>query len=186
MGLRETAVETRAAQDADDLLTQPSPEHSETLSALLRHRPASLWINGLPSVAIGTLVAIADSGRSPLVLFPGPHGNTALRARSVVDIHGEHVGKEVALTFENGDAALPIVMGVLHDELSRPLRQAGHVEVDADGERMIIAASEQLVLRCGEASITLTKAGKVLISGSYVSTQSVGVNRIKGASIQLN
>jgi hypothetical protein len=42
------------------------------------------------------------------------------------------------------------------------------------------------VLRCGQASVTLTKAGKVLIRGTYVSSRSSGVNRIKGGSVQLN
>ena len=68
-----------------------------------------------------------------------------------------------------------------------PLAEApAQVEVDADGERMIVSAKEQLVLRCGKASITLTKAGKVLIQGSYVSSRSTGVNRVKGGSVQLN
>jgi hypothetical protein len=41
-------------------------------------------------------------------------------------------------------------------------------------------------LQCGKASITLTRAGKVLINGAYVSSRSSGVNRLKGGSIQLN
>jgi len=45
---------------------------------------------------------------------------------------------------------------------------------------------DQLVLRCGRASITLTAAGKVLIEGAYVSSRSTGVNRIKGGSVQIN
>ena len=60
------------------------------------------------------------------------------------------------------------------------------LEVDSDGQRITVSAREQLVLRCGEASITLTKAGKVLIEGTYVSSRSSGVNRIKGGSVQLN
>jgi hypothetical protein len=60
------------------------------------------------------------------------------------------------------------------------------VEVDADGERMTVTAKEELVLRCGEASITLTKAGKVLIRGTYVSSRSSGVNRIKGGAVHIN
>ena len=51
---------------------------------------------------------------------------------------------------------------------------------------MIVSAKEQLVLRCGKASITLTKAGKVMIQGSYVLSRSTGVNRVKGGSVQLN
>jgi hypothetical protein len=51
---------------------------------------------------------------------------------------------------------------------------------------MIVSAKEQLVLRCGKASITLTKAGKVLIRGEYVQSRSSGVNRIRGGSVQIN
>jgi hypothetical protein len=78
-------------------------------------------------------------------------------------------------------------MGVLREGAGWPLEQKpGQVEVDADGERMIVSAKEELVLRCGKASITLTKAGKVLIKGSYLLSRSSGVNRIKGGSVQLN
>jgi len=78
-------------------------------------------------------------------------------------------------------------MGVLREGVGWPLEERpGRVEVDADGERMIVSAKEQVVLRCGKASITLTKTGKVLIEGAYISSRSTGVNRIKGGSIQLN
>ena len=80
-----------------------------------------------------------------------------------------------------------IVMGALQEGMGTPLEhEPGQVEVDADGERMIVHAKEQLVLRCGKASITLTKAGKVLIQGEYVLSRSSGVNRVKGGSVQLN
>lgn len=59
-----------------------------------------------------------------------------------------------------------------------PIDKPGQVEVDADRQRMVVTAREQLVLRCGKASITLTKAGKVLIEGSYVLSRSTGVNLI--------
>ena len=49
-----------------------------------------------------------------------------------------------------------------------------------------MCAKKQLVLRCGQASITLTEAGKVLIQGSYVSSRSSGINRVKGGSVQIN
>ena len=78
-------------------------------------------------------------------------------------------------------------MGVLREGHGWPLDdKSGQVEVDADGERMIVSAKEQLVLRCGKASITLTKAGKVLIQGAYVLSRSSGVNRIKGGSVRIN
>jgi hypothetical protein len=144
-------------------------------------------LSAAPRVVVGELIAIADEGRTPLVLFPGQPGSAAARARTVVDLHGAHIGQPVALMFEAGDATRPIVMGVLRQAEGWPLAQPpAQVEVDADGERMIVSARAQLVLRCGKASITLTKEGKVLIQGSYVSSRSGGVNRIKGGSVQLN
>jgi hypothetical protein len=110
-----------------------------------------------------------------------------VRARTVVDLHGVHIGQSVVLMFEGGDADRPIVMGVLRQTEGWPLAEPpAEVEVEANGERMIVSAREQLVLRCGKASVTLTKAGKVLIQGSYVSSRSTGVNRVKGGSVQLN
>ena len=55
-----------------------------------------------------------------------------------------------------------------------------------DGDRLILTAHEQIVLRCGEASITLTRAGKVLIKGAYVVSRSTGMNRIQGGVVHIN
>ena len=138
-------------------------------------------------VVIGQLIGMTNEGRTPLVLYPGQPGTAAIFARTVVDLHGPHIGRQVVLMFEAGDPAKPIVLGVLREGEGWPLdEKPDQVEVDADGERMIVSAKEQLVLRCGKASITLTRAGKVLIQGSYVLSRSSGVNRIKGGSVQLN
>jgi hypothetical protein len=141
----------------------------------------------IAGVVIGELIGMKDEGHTPLVLYPGQPGSAALAARTVVDLHGPHIGSKVVLMFEGGDVRKPIVIGVLREGEGWPLAdRPGQVEVDADGERMIVTAKEQVVLRCGKASITLTKAGKVLIQGSYVLSRSSGVNRIKGGSVQLN
>jgi hypothetical protein len=133
-------------------------------------------------VQIGELVALVDSGTTPLVLDPANPEVPARAARSVVDLHAGHIGRQVVLMFEGADPTKPIVMGVLQGGEERP----EHMMVEADGERMIVSARKQLVLRCGKASITLTEAGKVLIEGSYLLSKSTGVNRIKGGSVQLN
>ena len=141
----------------------------------------------IAGVLTGTLIGFKDEGQTPLVLFPGQPGSAALGAATVVDVHGCQIGRQVALMFENGDPHRPIIMGLLRTPHAWPLpEQPGQVEVDADGERLIVTAKEQLVLRCGKASITLTKAGKVLIQGAYVSNRSSGVMRIKGGSVQIN
>ena len=183
MGGRKTVTDEHAGDEAESLL---APAPADALGPLLRERPARVQLNSLPEVVIGELIAITDDGETPLVLYPGQPGTAAVRARSVVDVRGEQIGKPVVLAFENGNPALPIVMGVLRSGVSQPLDAPGQVQVDADGERMIVSAKEQLVLRCGKASITLTSAGKVIIDGSYVVSRSTGTNRVKGGSVQLN
>jgi hypothetical protein len=141
----------------------------------------------LAGVVVGELIALDEDGATPLVRHDGQPGTAALRARTTVDLHGAHIGAGVLLLFERGDAARPIVIGVLRDRAGWPLpTPPAQVAVEADGERLVVTAREQLVLRCGKASLTLTKAGKVLIEGTYLLSRSSGVNKIKGGSVQLN
>lgn len=169
-------------------LEATTPEGVDLLRPLVE-APVSRPVEPLPAAGVqfGELVALTNEGRTPLVLFSGQPGSAAIAARTTVDLHGGHIGKQVVLMFEAGNPARPIIMGVLREGEGWPLEQKPHqVEIDADGERMIVSAHEQLVLRCGKASITLTKAGKVLIKGSYVLSRSSGVNRVKGGSVLLN
>lgn len=58
---------------------------------------------------------------------------------------------------------------------------------DASGpEELILTAQKQLTIRCGESSITLTAAGKIILRGKYIVSRSSGVQRIKGGSVQIN
>jgi hypothetical protein len=136
----------------------------------------------------GVLVGMKGEGRTPMVTFTGQCGSAAVAAQATIDLHGSHIGREVVLMFEGGDPTLPIVLGCIrsNDRAGNIDQSPGQVEVDADGERLQVTAKEQLVLRCGKATITLTKTGKVLIQGTYISSRSSGVNRIKGGSVQLN
>jgi hypothetical protein len=130
---------------------------------------------------------MTENARTPLVTFPGQAGSAAVAARSTVDLHGAHIGRRVVLVFEGGDPARPVVLGVLREGTGWPLEdRPGAVSVDADGERLLVTAREQLVLRCGKASITLTATGKIIIRGAHVSSRSTGVNRILGGSVQIN
>ena len=176
MGGRELLEQTVATE-----LDDPG-----ALASLLARQSASAKTEPIPGVVIGELIALTDEGRTPLVTYASQPGTAAQRARSVVDLHGAHINQPVVLMFENGDPTRPIVMGVVRQREGWPTTEAPtQVQVEADGERLIVSAAEQLVVRCGKASITLTKAGKVLIQGSYVSSRSTGVNRIKGGSVQL-
>jgi len=156
----------------------------EVFSSPEQVQPRQPRIDG---IVTGTLIGFADEGQTPLVTYRQQPGSAAIAAAAILDLHGPHIGRQVVLQFENGDPARPVIMGLLRKQADWSLaQQPGQVEVDADGERLIIGAKEQLVLKCGKASITLTRAGKIVIHGTYVSNRSSGVMRIKGGSVQLN
>jgi hypothetical protein len=50
----------------------------------------------------------------------------------------------------------------------------------------VLTGEEEVELRCGEASISLKKNGKLVIRGAYVETRAKGTNRIKGGTVQIN
>jgi len=157
------------------------------LKHLLAARPALQSREPMPAVVVGKIVALTDDGCTPLVVFDGRQDGAAVRARTTVDLHGRHIGQPVTLVFDAGDVSRPIVTGVLREAEGWPLADPpGQIEVSAHGERLVVSAREQLVLRCGKASVTLMRDGRVAIEGSYVSSRSSGVNRIKGGSVQLN
>ena len=159
----------------------------EAVGAAGRAEPPARTQSFPQGAVVGVLIGFQDEGRTPLVIFPGQLGDVAVPARSTQDVHGAHIGREVVLLFEEANPLRPIIVGCLQRADGWPLpAQSGTVEVEADGARMIVSAKEQLVLRCGKANITLTKAGKVIIQGTYLSTKSTGVVRIKGGSVQLN
>src|SRR5688500_4607067 len=111
MATKDSLTEEQSA--AASLLADPSPVHEATLGALLHQPPTRLHPDALPQVVIGELVGIAEEGRAPLVQYPGQPSPSVIRARSILDLDGEHIGKAVVLSFENGDPSQPVVMGVL-------------------------------------------------------------------------
>ena len=144
-------------------------------------------------VVIGTFVGL-NNADALLVDFPANTAGEPIPARSAVTLGKSEIGREVALLFEGGDPRRPIVMGLIQHpervqatslERSRSETQSP-LEVEVDGERLVFTAKTEIVLRCGKASITLTRAGKVLIRGAYLLSRSSGVNRIKGGSVQIN
>jgi len=128
---------------------------------------------------VGRLVRWGPAGA--LVEFADNPLNRLVAARTTTPLDSAAVGAEVVLLFENGDPARPLVVGVIRPPDSDPA-----VPAELDGERVLLTAEREIVLRCGEASITLTRAGKVLIRGTYILTRSSGANRVKGAVVEIN
>jgi hypothetical protein len=135
---------------------------------------------------LGTIAGLARTGE-PLVDFPANRSGRLLPARSTVLLSEEHIGTDVVLLFENGDRQKPLVMGIIQNPVGETTAaKRTPVGLQVDDDRVVVTGEREVVLRCGEASITLTRAGKVLIRGTYVLSRSSGVNRIKGGSVQIN
>lgn len=163
-------------------------------------------------IVLGNITGIDDAGQ-PLVDFDGCLCNSPIPALSTVSVTRSEIGRTVALLFARGDQDRPVIMGLIHNPLysiidtttaraeeeaevsdqpnSEPVSTAlpgTGVEQAAqvDGERVVIEGKKEIVLKCGDASITLTSAGKVIIRGKYLLNRSSGVNRIMGGSVQVN
>jgi hypothetical protein len=180
-----STVESELIESRDVQGDEASGRRNGGVSHAPHSRPVGTTPVRIDGVVTGTLIGFRDEGQTPLVLYPGQPGSAANAAATVIDLHGAHVGRQVALMFESGDPRRPMIMGLLRNPLAWPLAEQ-LVDIEADGDRLVVSAREQLVLRCGKASITLTKAGKVLIQGVYVSNRSSGVIRIRGGSVQIN
>lgn len=143
-------------------------------------------IQKIEGVAIGVLLGITDAGQ-PLVAFPGNPNETAIQARSTALLHSEDIGCEVALLFEGGNPQLPLIIGkIQHPDIEKNHQLNDPATAELDGESIVLSARQNITLKCGKASVTLTRSGKIILRGAYLLSRSSGVNRIKGGSVQIN
>jgi len=93
----------------------------------------------------------------------------------------------VALSFVEGNIQQPLILGFIR-ATANAVESANHqtFEVQQDGQRLVISAEQELVLKCGESTVTLTKDGKITIRGKQLLSRAEGVNRIKGGAVQIN
>jgi hypothetical protein len=167
--------------------------------------PAAAPLATSAEIKVGVLAA--DSTAAALrVDFPG-NAAGPLPARSLVPLDDDAVSRAVAsrqpvvLLFENGDQRLPIIAGLLQAEpgaallgslLHGPPQAAAAsvptrgLEARLDGKRVVLEGEHEVVLRCGEASVTLRRDGKIILRGAYIETTAKGVNRIRGGSVKIN
>lgn len=134
----------------------------------------------IDGVVIGMLLGFEDG--APLVVFPGNEKDHAIRARSLARFSPDDVGCEVALLFEDGERARPLIVG----RILEPARVANAPVVIRDGETVRLTATERIELRVGKASIVMEKDGHITIRGTYLVSHASAANRIRGGSINLN
>lgn len=169
-------------------MTKAAKEQSVDLLEIDFSRPVKVTGN-----RVGTLVGWTDEG--PLVDHASnPHG--PIGARTIVPLDAEAAARaierkqEVLLVFEAERSDRPIIVGLLQRP-GNPAAAKGACtdaprEAFVDGRRIVLEGQDEIVLRCGEASITLRRNGRIVVRGAYVETRAKGVNRIKGGSVQIN
>ena len=155
----------------------------------LTQKPAAVSAPPAPATNASTAV-LHGFALDDRPLLTGVHGlpGEVVTAMTTVPLTREQCGSTVVCVFDQGDLRRPIVVGVLcHSGHSAATSAAEpHVTVTADEERLVLSAEREVTLRCGDASITLTRAGKVVISGTYVVSRSSGYIKIKGAAVDIN
>lgn len=165
-------------------------------------------------VVIGTISGLSEKGY-PVVSF-SILGRTivSVEATTTLSLTTREIGRQAALLFIESKIDKPVVVGLIHSPLDMLLESyqetgidlevAREVEKDdnarddtdeplhafddvtIDGKKVHIEAQEEIVFKCGESSITMTRAGKITIRGKYILNRSSGVNRILGGSVQVN
>jgi hypothetical protein len=133
----------------------------------------------------GPLVDFDDNPSSPIparVAIAGPLNVGSLAATK----------SQVVLVFENGDPERPLIVGIVSGSGDRAEREVSsgasthRLEIDVDGTTMTFEAREQITLRCGNASLTLRKDGRILLLGTDITSRATRVNKVKGGAVRIN
>jgi hypothetical protein len=83
-------------------------------------------------------------------------------------------------------ASVPAPSGTAAAAAPRPSGAAQEWDAIVDGTRVRISARDEVVIQCGQASITMRRNGRIVIRGTYVETRSAGTNRIRGGQVRVN
>jgi len=129
------------------------------------------------ALEIARLVGLDRDG-TPIVDLARNDSPGSLRARSLVAASEAHVGREVALMFESGDVAKPVIIGFL-------VPPGTPAETSLSAARLSLNADTELLLRCGGSTIPLAR-GKIENRADHLDSRAKGANRIKGGSVQIN
>ena len=117
----------------------------------------------IEGAVIGEVAGIGSAGEI-MVTYPGNRFGSPLPAMSTVAVTREDLGKKATLVFEAGDPLKPILLGLIRQPVRKDSGKS--MDVRLDGKRLTFTAEEEIVLRCGKASITLNRAGKIIIRGT--------------------
>lgn len=150
--------------------------------SMLRPRAAA---QEMASGHLGWIVEVDKAGRAT-VDYPGnTHGpmpaRSAIRLRAG-ELEAAGARPAVLLLFEDRAARRPVIVGLVGDSLLAPREPETVVESD----RLVFSGRREVVIRCGDGSITLTADGRLVIKGRELVSRAKELNRIRGATVAIN
>jgi len=98
----------------------------------------------------------------------------------------------VLVVFENRDPSLPIIIDYIIDNIEPEYKVLPYnIENSLSSSKthykhQIIEAESEVIICCGESSITLRKDGTIIIKGVKISSRAATTNKIRGGSVSIN
>lgn len=152
--------------------------------------------NEFSTPRVGRLVGI-DAQARPLVSFTGgPDQPVVARVAAAEPCPSDSTLRTqpaVLLVFESGDPQQPVIVGFVRESFTptpEPAQLALTTErgrsMELNGKVLVFEGQEEIVLRCGQGSITLRADGQIVLKGTRLTSRASQTNKIRGASVQIN
>ena len=143
-------------------------------------------------------VSNEDMGRRAVIMFEGGNMGSPVVLGLIQDVAVHNIAPESvdaesnivseSIVAESTDTAITTVDNKASFQMQSldetPDKIAKNVRVDTD--TLLVQSVREIHLECGESSISMTRAGKIVIKGMEIETRSAGCNRIKGVSVDIN
>lgn len=144
---------------------------------------------------LGRIVEVSADHELVVDYPSNPHGPlVAVAVLDAIELGRQReslCGETVLLEFENQCSDRPIVLGLARSKLLPEggvltRNSAAERSVEIDGRCIALEAKNELVLRCGESSITLRADGRIVIKGGEIISRASRSNRVRGATVSIN
>jgi hypothetical protein len=107
-------------------------------------------------------------------------------------------GRSVLLAFEANERTSPLIVGIVRDAFELPSDARPDVgpavhdvgepgqPLRINGRSLVFEGQEEIQFRCGRGSITIREDGSIVVKGTRLLSRASEVNKIRGASVQIN
>ena len=154
----------------------------------IRNQRKSATRDSVAAASIAELVDIDSSG-CPFIEIDGVQVQADLLTHLLneKDIDAGKLPTRVLVVQPDGKSR-PVIVGLVSSTVNRDVSDLPTRPKTAalDGNKVVLDANKEIVLRCGASSITLTKEGNIVIRGKKVTSRASGTNKVKGATVQIN